>query len=193
MFFADLLMNLINGLLMPMVYLYIGAMTAGACMSESRLWTIAEGVKKAITWILTSSLLLFTVYLSVVRVISGAVDGTTVKVAKTAISGVVPVVGGIIAEASETVLLGAGMLRNTIGIFGMLAILAACAYPFLQLGIQYLLYKLTAFLAGTLGTPGLCKLVDGLGGAFGLVLGMTGGCALLLLISVYSSVAAVMP
>ena len=132
-------------------------------------------------------------YLSVVRVISGAVDGTTVKVAKTAISGVVPVVGGIIAEASETVLLGAGMLRNTIGIFGMLAILAACAYPFLQLGIQYLLYKLTAFLAGTLGTPGLCKLVDGLGGAFGLVLGMTGGCALLLLISVYSSVAAVMP
>ena len=132
-------------------------------------------------------------YLSVVRVISGAVDGTTVKVAKTAISGVVPVVGGIIAEASETVLLGAGMLRNTIGIFGMLAILAACAYPFLQLGIQYLLYKLTAFLAGTLGTPGLCKLVDGLGGAFGLVLGMTGGCALLLLISVYPSVAAVMP
>ena len=115
------------------------------------------------------------------------------KVAKTAISGVVPVVGGIIAEASETVLLGAGMLRNTIGIFGMLAILAACAYPFLQLGIQSLLYKLTAFLAGTLGTPGLCKLVDGLGGAFGLVLGMTGGCALLLLISVYSSVAAVMP
>ena len=99
-------------------------------MSESRLWTIAEGLKKAITWILTSSLLLFTVYLSVVRVISGAVDGTTVKVAKTAISGVVPVVGGIIAEASETVLLGAGMLRNTIGIFGMLAILAACAYPF---------------------------------------------------------------
>ena len=192
-FFADLLMNLINGLLMPMVYIYIGAMTAGACMSESRLWTIAEGLKKAITWILTSSLLLFTVYLSVVRVISGAVDGTTVKVAKTAISGVVPVVGGIIAEASETVLLGAGMLRNTIGIFGMLAILAACAYPFLQLGIQYLLYKLTAFLAGTLGTPGLCKLVDGLGGAFGLVLGMTGGCALLLLISVYSSVAAVMP
>lgn len=71
-FFADLLMNLINGLLMPMVYLYIGAMTAGACMSESRLWTIAEGLKKAITWILTSSLLLFTVYLSVVRVISAA-------------------------------------------------------------------------------------------------------------------------
>ena len=102
-------------------------------------------------------------------------------------------VGSIISDASETVLAGAGMLKNTIGVFGTLAILAACAYPFLQLGIQYLLYKLTAFLAGAVGAPGLCKLIDGLGGAFGLILGMTGSCALLLLVSVLASVGAVTP
>ena len=133
----------------------------------------------------------FTVYLSVVRVVAGAADGASVKVAKAAISGVVPVVGGIIAEATETVLAGAGMLKNTIGVFGMLAILAACAYPFLQLGVQYSLYKLSAFLAAAIGAPGLCKLIDGLGGAFGLVLGMTGSCALLLFISVLASMSAV--
>ncbi|MEI3305825.1 MAG: hypothetical protein V8R40_07230 [Dysosmobacter sp.] len=77
-------------------------------------------------------------YLSVVRIVSGSADGATVKVAKAAISGVVPVVGGILSEVSETVMAGAGMLKNTIGIFGMLAVLAACAYPFLQLGVQYL-------------------------------------------------------
>ena len=112
---------------------------------------------------------------------------------KAAISGVVPVVGGIIAEASETVLAGAGMLRSVIGVGGMLAILAACAYPFLQLGVQYLTYKLTAFLAAMVGPPGLCRLIDGLGGAFGLVLGMTGACALLLLISLLAFVGAVVP
>ena len=53
----------------------------------------------------------------------------------------------------------------------MLAVLAACAYPFLQLGVQYLLYKLSAFLAAAVGPPGLSKLIGGLGGAFGLVLG----------------------
>ena len=192
-FFADLLLNLIDGLLLPLVYLYIGAMTAASCLPENRLGAVADCLKKVLTWILTTSLLVFTVYLSVVRVISGAADGAAVKIAKAAISGVVPVVGGIIAEASETVLLGAGLLRSTIGVFGMLAILAACAYPFLQLGVQYLLYKLTAFLAGFLGAPQLCRLIDGLGGAFGLVLGMTGGCALLLLVSVLSAVAAVTP
>lgn len=192
-FLADLLMNLIDGLLIPLVYLYIGALAAGACLPENRLGAIAEALKKVVTWVLTSSLLLFTVYLSAVRVVAGAADGAAVKVAKAAISGAVPVVGGIIAEATETVLAGAGMLKNTIGIFGMLAILAACAYPFLQLGVQYLLYKLSAFLAAAVGAPELCKLIDGLGGAFGLVLGMTGSCALLLLVSVLSSVAAVSP
>ena len=192
-FFVDLLLHLINGVLLPLVYLYIGVLTANACLPENRLGAIADGLKKVITWLLTTALLAFTLYLSVARVISGSADAVTVKVAKAAISGVVPVVGGIISEASETVLAGAGMLKNTIGIFGTLAILAACAYPFLQLGIQYLLYKLTAFLAATVGAPGLCKLIDGLGGAFGLVLGMTGACALLLLISVLSSVAAVVP
>lgn len=192
-FLADLLMELINGLLIPLVYLYIGALAAGACLPENRLGAIAEALKKIVTWLLTSSLLLFTVYLSTVRVVAGAADGASVKVAKAAISGAVPVVGGIIAEAAETVLAGAGMLKNTIGVFGMLAILAACAYPFLQLGVQYLLYKLSAFLAAAVGAPELCKLIDGLGGAFGLVLGMTGSCALLLLVSVLSSVAAVTP
>lgn len=192
-FLADLLMELIDGLLIPLVYLYIGALAAGACLPENRLGAIAEALKKVVTWLLTSSLLLFTIYLSAVRVIAGAADGASVKVAKAAISGAVPVVGGIIAEAAETVLAGAGMLKNTIGVFGMLAILAACAYPFLQLGVQYLLYKLSAFLAAAVGAPELCKLIDGLGGAFGLVLGMTGSCALLLLVSVLSSVAAVTP
>lgn len=192
-FFVDVLLRLISGLLLPLVYLYVGALTAGAMLPSNRLGAIAEALKKVITWILCSALLVFTLYLSVARVVTGAADGATVRVAKAAISGVVPVVGGIIAEASETVLLGAGLLKNTIGVFGMLGILGACLYPFLQLGIQYLLYKLTAFLAATIGAPQLCKLIDGLGGAFGLVLGMTGSCALLLLISVLTSVAAVTP
>lgn len=193
MFLVDLLLTLIEGFLMPMVYLYIGVLTASCCMPENRLGTIAEGLKKALTWVLTTSLLAFTIYLSVVKVISGAADGTSVKLTKAAISGVVPVVGGIIADAAETVLAGAGLLKNTIGIFGVLAVIAVCVYPFLQLGIQYLLYKVTAFLASAVGAPGICKLIDGLGSAFGLVLGMTGACAVLLLVSVLSLIAAVLP
>ena len=192
-FLADLLLSLIDGLLMPLTYCYIGALTAAACLPESRLGAIAEGLKKVITWILTTVLIAFTLYLSIARVLSGSVDTTAVRLAKTTISQVVPVVGGIIAEASETVLAGAGLVKNTIGVFGMLGILAACIHPFLHLGVQYLLYKLTGFFSSVVGAPSLSRLINGLGGAFGLVLGMTGASALLLLISVLSCVAAVTP
>lgn len=190
-FFVDLLLGLIRGLLLPMVYLYMGVMVAGAMLSDGRLNGLAAALKKAVTWVLSTALLVFTLYLSVVRVISGTVDSVSVKVMKTAISGAVPVVGGILSDAAETVLAGAGMLKATVGVFGMLAVLAICIHPFLQLGIQYLLYKLAAFLAATTAPAALCKLIDGLGATFGLILGMTGACALLLLVSIYSSVAAV--
>ena len=100
-------------------------------------------------------------------------------------------VGGIIAEASETVLVGAGLLKGTLGVFGLLGILALCVVPFLRIGIQYLLYKLPDFFAAALGGSELCGLIGGLGSAFGLLLGMVGSCALVLLISILASVAAV--
>ena len=75
----------------------------------------------------------------------------------------------------------------------VLAVLATCLTPFLHLAVQYLVYKLTAFLAGTAGSGVLVELIDALGGAFGLVLGMVGSCALLLLISITSSVSVVIP
>ena len=190
---VELLITLIRRLLLPLLYLYIGVLTAACALPENRLEALAAGLKKTVTWCLTTALLCFTLYLSLVRVVTGAVDAVSVRVAKAAISGVVPVVGGIISEAAETVLAGAGVLKNTVGIFGTVAVLAICLLPFLHLGIQYLLYKMTAFFAAAMGVPKLCKLIDGLGGAFGLLLGMTGSCALLLLISVLSSVAAVVP
>lgn len=190
-FFTDLLLRLMDGLLVPLVYLYIGVVTASAMLPESGLSSLAEGLKKTVTWILSAVLIAFTVYLSAVRIIGGTADGAAVKVAKAAISGTIPVVGSILSEASETVMAGAGVLKGAIGIFGTLAVLSICILPFLQLGIQYLLYKLTAFLAGTVGAEKLCRLIEALGSAFGLVLGMTGAGALVLLVSILSSVSAV--
>ena len=192
-FLAEALIGLMDSLLMPLIYLYVGVLTASCALGEDRLSLLAAGLKRIARSILTGTLLLFTVYLTVFRIISGSADAAAVRTARAAISHVVPVVGGILAEASEAMLAGAGLLRNSIGIFGMLAILAACIYPFLQLGIQYLLYKAVALLAAAAGTPELCRLIDGLGGAFGLVLGMAASCALLLLISILSFLSAAVP
>lgn len=192
-FCSDLLLTLINRLLIPMTYAYIAACASYCAVGNDGLKRIAATIKWLITTILAGALVLFVGYLGISGVISGATDALTVKAAKLTMSSMVPVVGGIISDAAETVLAGAGMLRNSIGIFGMLAVIGFCLVPFLRLGVHYLAYKVAAALSATVTEGRLGMLVDGLAGAFGLVLAMTGSCALLLLFSIISALGVVLP
>ena len=189
--FCDVLVNLINGLLIPLLYGYIAASVANAALGNPGLGRIAGLFKWAAGTILTVVMLAFVGYLSVSGVVAGTADAMTVKAAKFAISGAIPVVGGILSDAAETILASAGVLKGTVGVFGMLTILAICLLPLLQMAVHYLLYKVAAALSATVGSGPLCALVDQISGAFGLLLGMTGACCLLLLIALVSSVSVV--
>ena len=187
MLFSDMLITLINRLLLPLV----AACVAYAAVGNEGLKRIAGTLKWVVTSILTVVLLVFVGYLTVSGVIAGSTDAVTVKAAKFTMSSLVPVVGGILSDAAETVLAGAGILKNAVGVFGMLAVLCMCVAPFLQLGIHYLTYKVTSALSATVSSGRVAGLIDQIGGAFGLVLGMTGASALLLLISMVSAITAV--
>jgi stage III sporulation protein AE len=189
--FSSLLVNLISKLLIPLVYGYIAAQVAYAAVGNAGLKRVAGFFKWLTVTILTVILLVYVGYLTMSGVVTGSADGATVKAAKFAISGAVPVVGGILADASESVLAAAGILRGTVGVFGMIVVLAICLIPFLQLGIHYLIYKLASALAATVGEGRVCGLIEDLGGAFGMILGMMGACALLLLVSLVSSITVV--
>lgn len=189
-FFADILISVIKNLLIPLMYAYIAACAADAVVGNGVLSRIATLIKSVATWVLSTILIVFTAYLSLTGVISGTTDAVALKATKTAISAAVPVVGSIISDASETVLAGASVLKNAIGVFGALAIVAMCLTPFLRLGIHYLIYKLSAAVSGSIGDERLVKLIDNLSSAFGVVLAMTASCALMLFISVISTVSA---
>ena len=186
--FSDLLVNLIHGLLVPLLYGYIAASAAQAAVGADGLKRLGDLLKWAVTTVLTIVTMVFVGYLTASGIVAGTADAATVKAAKFAISGAIPVVGGILSDAAETVLASAGVLRGTVGVFGMITILGICLVPLLQLSVHYLAYKLTAALAAAMGDGPICALVDRLGSAFGLLLGMTGACCLLLLIALVSCV-----
>ena len=189
--FSDLLITAIDRLLVPLLYAYVAACCAQAALGNEGLKKLSALIKGAITFLLTAGLLVFVGYLTASGAIAGSADAAAVKAAKLAISRAVPVVGGILSDAAETVLAGAGVLRGTVGVVGTLVVLAICIVPFLQLAFHYLTYKGAAVLTGTVAGSGLSRLMDEIGGAFGLILGMTGSCALILLFSIVSAVSAV--
>lgn len=189
-FFSNLLLTLIRNVLLPLVYFYVAAAAADAMLPQRRLAGISRAIRKGTVWLLTGALALFTLYLTVSGAAAGSADTVTARLARSAV-GVLPVVGSILADAADSVLAGAGAVKNTVGAAGLLAVLAVCLLPLMRLGVQYLVYKAAAFLAGILGAEQLTGLIDALGGAFGLIFGMTGACGLLLLISISSALGVV--
>lgn len=188
--FSNLLTQLISKLLIPMTYAYVAASAVHAAVGNDGLKRLAKTVKGLVAGLLTAVMLAFTGYLSLSGAIAGTADAVSVKTAKFAISGAVPVVGGVLSDAAESVIAGAGLLKNAVGIFGALVILGICLVPFLRMGVHYLVYKLTASLAATIWEGRLNELIDAIGGAFALELGMAGSSAMMLLFCVISCLSA---
>lgn len=181
--FDAVLSSLISGLLVPMVYVFLALAVANGAVGESLLGKMRDLVRSFVSWSLKIILTVFTTYMTVTGVVSGTTDAAALKATKVTISSVVPVVGGILSDASEAVLVSAGLMKNAAGIYGILAVLAVFLSPFLKIGVHYLIIKLTAAVCSIFGEKRLTELIGDFSTAMGLLLAMTGSECLLLLIS----------
>ena len=182
--FNAILSESVSKLIVPMVYMYLVLSVAESAVNESMLTKIKDLIKGLLNWGLRIILYIFTGYMSITGVVSGTADAAAIKAAKLTISGMVPVVGGILSDASESVINGVGVMKNAAGIYGLMAILAIWISPFLQLGIQYLLLKLTAAVCAVFEVKQISTLIKAFSTAMGFLLAMTGSVCVLLLISI---------
>jgi stage III sporulation protein AE len=166
-----------------MVYVFLVLVIANSALGEDLLKKLRDFLKWLVSWFLKTILYVFTGYIAVTGVVSGTTDQAALKATKLTISGVVPVVGGILSDASEAVLVSAGLVKSAVGVYGMIAIAAIAITPFLQIAVQYLLLKLTAAVCGIFGNKRSSELIGDFSAAMGLLLAMTGTVCLLLLIS----------
>lgn len=181
--FDALLSTVITEWIVPLIYVFLCLSCAYSAVRESLLEKLKDWIKWLATWLLKIILYIFTGYIAVTGVVSGSADASVLKAAKLTISGAVPVVGGILSDASEAILVSASLAKNSAGIYGILAFISICILPFLKIGVHYLILKFSAAVCGIFGSKQLVGLVKDFVTALGLLLGMTGAVCLLLLIS----------
>ena len=181
--FLSILTALIRTLVLPLIFLFTGLSAAECALSENRLGKLRDLTGQAVKWLLKGSMSLFTGYLALTGLLSGTADAMTMKAAKSVLSASLPVVGGIVSGAAQSILSSAGLLRTTVGAYGMLAVLAAGLSPFLRLGTQYLALKLTAAVSAFLSVPKLSGLLERMSTAMGFLLSVCGCAMLMALIS----------
>ena len=181
--FLSVLVTFITKFLVPMVYAYIGLAAADAALGEETF----AGCQKLIAAVLKGSLrvilFLFFAYMTLTGIISGSADAMAVKAAKMAVSSVVPVIGSMISDASETVLISARMLTNSVGVFGMLAVVSILIIPILKMGLHYLVMFLTTSVCSMFQVGSLTKFLEKMSGALGMLFAMTSCCGVMTFIS----------
>ena len=167
-FAMSLLTKLASGVLIPLVYLYILLATAESATDGGGLGKIRELCGWLVRLSVKGLCAVFTAYLSLSRVLTGSADAMAVKAAQAAFSGMVPVVGSILSDASESFLA---------------SVLAMALMPFVRLGAFYLALR----LAGAIGADAVSKahagLISNLASAMGYMLAIAASTLWMSLVS----------
>jgi stage III sporulation protein AE len=95
-----------------------------------------------------------TVFLGTISVqgTTGAVrDGVTIRTAKYITGNFVPVVGRLFSDATETVIGASLLVKNAIGLSGVVIIILLCAFPAIKILTLAFIYNLSAAIMQPLG------------------------------------------
>ncbi len=184
--FLNALVNLCCGFVLPLIRLYLAAAAAEAAVGGG----VMSGVLGFLKWCgataLSALMLAFTLYLSLTALTANSADAALVRSAKTAVSTLLPVVGGIAGDAAASLLSAAGVIRQSVGAFGLLTVTGFLAAPFLRAGLRGLLLKGVSAAAAGFASDRLSVLLKRLSEAMSLLLGCLGACGLLLFFTVYA-------
>ncbi|MBQ7624816.1 MAG: hypothetical protein IJS65_06055 [Clostridia bacterium] len=172
--FTDFITSVTQNLIFPAITLY----AVSACFSQEN--AMMGNVGKVIKWSVNTFykivLVVFTVYISFSGIISAGADALSLKTAKMVISGSIPVVGSVIADASDTILSGAVLLKNSIGVYGFLGACAICLAPIVSTFVYILCFKILGAVGGGLGGKSAEQIIGYASSAYSLCLTALGSC-----------------
>lgn len=187
----DVLMSVSQKLIIPLVYSYLALAVAGSVFPNSLLSNTARLTKWIAGTIMTAMTIAFSAYIGMTGLVAGSADAVAIKTARTVISTTLPVVGGIISDASGAVLSAASVIKNSAGVFGLIAVCALCAGPFAVLSVRMLVLKAAAAASDMVPNSRLSGLINSVSTAMGLLLGLLGCCGIMLFISIMAGIKAV--
>ncbi|WP_282935747.1 stage III sporulation protein AE [Paenibacillus sp. RC67] len=107
-----------------------------------------------------------TVFLGVISIrgtTSAVADGVTIRTAKYIAGNFVPVVGRMFSDASETVIGASLLVKNAVGLAGVIILLILCAFPALKIMALALIYNLSAAVLQPLGDNPMITCLETIG------------------------------
>ncbi len=142
---------LVTSFIFPLLFLSALLIIVSHMNEKYQATYLAELLKNISVGTLGTFITIFLGVISVQGTASAIQDGVALKTTKFITGNFIPVIGRSFTDAADTVLTAALLLKNAIGIIGLLIIICIAAFPALKIMVIALIYKLAAALLQPLG------------------------------------------
>ncbi len=135
-------------------------------------------------WLMGFSLTIF-IGITAIQGVAGTVaDAVTLRTAKFATGAFIPVVGGMLADALETVVGVSIILKNGLSIVGLIMLFLFTVFPLIKIFAIMLVYKVAAAIVQPLGETELSEGLNTLGSCLALVFASVAIVCLMFIIAI---------
>lgn len=176
--------NIISNLILPIILISTVLGIVSQLSKKVQIDKIVKFFNSGVVWSLGIILTIFVGMLSLEGTLSSSVDGLTAKTTKAAVSNFIPVVGKVLGDSIDTVMGCASILKNAIGIVGVIIVIGICAMPVIKLATLSIMYNLAAALCQPIADERIVKLLEQMGGTFKILLAITFAVSIMLIIGI---------
>ena len=155
--------NLASTVIVPLISIYLGFCITSSVSEKLNLEKAAESVKKCASWILGLAVTLFVGLLTTQTLVTTSADSAIAKAGKFVINSAVPIVGGPLSDAVATIQGCLSLLKNVVGVFGILSALLIFLPVLLECVLWIVLLQVTAFVGDIFSVksiPGLMRSIS---------------------------------
>ena len=175
--------NAITLFILPIMFIGIAISIVSNLSDKIQIDKLSKFLKSGISWILITVVTIFVSILSLEGTLTSNIDGITAKGIKS-VSNLVPIVGKALGESVDMVAGATSVLKNSIGIVGMIIIIGICIIPVVKLTLLTLTYYFTCAICEPLADKKIVGLLEQIGGTFKVLLGIMVFVGVLLIVGI---------
>ena len=132
-------------MVLPLIQIYVVFLFFNQLTREDLFSQASEFLKTLLEWILKTTTAILVGLQTIQCLVAPAVDTLKNSTAHRIVKAL-PGVGGLMDSAAETIAGSALVIKNAVGVAGMIVVLLICLLPFLKLGLSVLLFRLLCAL-----------------------------------------------
>ena len=174
-----------KNLLLPLTDVYLAIGICSAVSDEYNFASISKNIKRFVLWAIGILIVIFRTVMKLQTNAAVAGDRILQKYIRTAVGGLIPMVGGTLSQGVDGLFTVAAGVKTSFAIAGVLIVLSVILPVLIGIGVRGLSWSLCRWVAAFMNDSTMRSVSDVLANCFYLMLALGGCVALMSLISLF--------